>query len=98
MEAFGELVRGDPAVVVVRDSLDRFVDDARLVVGDERVAQEARQVFGVPAQPQARDEQDREQHRERDREGVSLRVRGHCAAGKRRAGAAPGGPARERPC
>ncbi len=46
-----ELARGHRAVVVARDPFDRFVDDARLVVGDERVAQEPGQMLrdGRPA-------------------------------------------------
>ena len=61
-----ELARGDRSVVVVRNALDRFVDDARLRARNERAAQETGQVFGVPAQPQAHDEQHGQQQRERE--------------------------------
>jgi hypothetical protein len=71
----GELAGGDLAVVVAGYPLDGFVDDLRLMVGHERVAQEPRQVFGVPSQPQAGDEQQRQQERAEDPEWLSMKRR-----------------------
>jgi hypothetical protein len=59
--AVGQLARGDRPVVVVGDPVDRFADDARLGVLDERPANERRQVFGMAAQIQAGHQQDRQQ-------------------------------------
>lgn len=59
------------AVVVVHDLVDRLVDHARVVIGDERVAQEAGQVVGVAAEPDPCDQQHRQHQTERGKQRLS---------------------------
>ena len=66
-----ELAGGDRPVVVAADPLDRFVDDAGLMVGHEGRAQEPRKVFRVAAQPQPGDEQHGQHQREDEGQRVS---------------------------
>ena len=79
-----ELARGDRAVVVVDDALDRFVDHGPLRRLDERAPQERRQVFGVSAEVQPGRQQDRQQRGEDGRQRRSAGGARHRDDGKRR--------------
>jgi hypothetical protein len=76
----GERSLGDRAIVVAGNPADRFVDDPGRMVGYERAARERRQVFGVSAQPDAENQDDRQRHREYGDER-SLTTGGHASAG-----------------
>jgi hypothetical protein len=54
----GEILLGDLAVVRVVDGVDRLVDDARVLVADQRVAQEAGQAGRMGAQVDPGEQQD----------------------------------------
>jgi hypothetical protein len=58
----------------VGDAFHRFVDHERLMVGDEGAAHEAGKVFGMSAEPQPEDQQNRQQDDEHGCQWMAQRL------------------------